>query len=597
VIRDKSGVTPAIAYKDALRCCVPFLRDVWSSSPRIMGLVTAMRAISATLPIAMLAIAGMLIDIINRAQHSHMFPKQLWLLILAEAAAAITYGACSSLTSHYDRLLGDIFTTKMSLKLIAHCNTLDLEAFETPEFQDRLQRARTQISSQLSLLRNMFQAMEQLIAITCVLVGSIFTAPLLMAVQFAATVPIITVQSYFSRQDYLREKERTPKRRLLDYLLALGASPVAVKEIKTFNSGNYLYSTYEAIAEKYRKEDASLSRQLTMALLLLSFLATTVYYATYLVLVHRAIVGVMSIGTLIFISGMLVRFRSQVSAFLGSLSQGLDRLFYINDVTEFFRPKDKTPNNHMHTLCPTTTATGLEFKDVSFIYRGSHRHAVRNVSFSVVPGEIIALVGENGAGKSTIAKLMMRLYEPTSGQISYAGNNIQTYPIDTYRDLVTTVFQDYVRYDLSVSLNIGLGDIRAIDDLERIAEAASKSGVAPLIAKLPEQYSQILGRRFADGIDLSGGQWQRIALARAFVRNAQIVILDEATASIYKDILAMVAGKMTILICHRLSTARLANRIIVMKDAQIIEEGSHDELMDARGVYAEMFIVQARGYR
>jgi ATP-binding cassette subfamily B protein len=608
VLRSRNTEVTPLAYKDALKCCIPFLRDVWSSSSHFTAIVAGLRAFSAILPIAMLAIAGALIDVINQAQHTHIFTPKLWSLISIEAAAAVAYGVSSSLTSHYDRLLGDIFSATMSLKLIARCNILDLETFESPAFQDRLQRARTQISSQLSLLRNIFQAMELLVGLMCILVGSLFAAPGLLAIQFGATVPIIVAQSYYSRKEYLREKERTPRRRFLDYILGLGASPGAVKEIKTFNSGSYIYDTYQSTAEQYRKEDAVLSKQLTVAILILSFLATLIYYFNYLILVHRAITGVMSIGQLIFVTGILIRFRSQVLAFLGSLSQGFDKLFYVADVTEFFQPECPSVLRENPASIPQSTGTGksgIEFANVSFTYRGSHREALHNVSFSISQGEIIALVGENGAGKSTIAKLMMRLYEPSSGTISYAGNNIQTYSLDSYRQLITTVFQDFVKYDLSVSLNIGLGNIRILEDPERIIDAAQRSGVASLIEGLPKQYAQVLGRRFADGVDLSGGQWQRLALARAFVRDAKIVILDEATASIdaktetaiYRDVLKMVEGKATVLICHRLSTARLANRIIVLKDAQIIEEGTHDELMLAGGSYAEMFVLQARGYR
>lgn len=588
----------------SLRAIPTLVGELWQSAPRLCSFVIAVRFLGAALPVFALAVGGLLVDAINQAQRSHAASWRLWYLLSAEASIALTISVSLRLLSHYDLLLNDQFSLRMSLKLISHCSYLDLETFETARFQDRLQRARTQISSQVALLRNVLQALQQLICVTGILLGGLFVAPALIAVQVLGVLPIVIVDTYFARIRYSMSRARTPLRRLMEYMLTLISSAFAVKELKLFSAEHFLYEEYRSIAEQNNREDEAVSRQGTRAGLFLSSLAICVYYAMYIILVRDTVVGVLTIGRLLFLAGIIQGFRNQLTILLSNISQGLDQLLYLGDVLEFFDDQPRLAPVDSPKPIPHPIVQGIYFKNVSFSYGGASKSALNNVSFRIGPGEVLALVGENGSGKSTIVKLITRLYDPTAGQIFLDGIDLREFQVIELRRLMTAVFQDYVKYDLSASLNVAMGHVAIRDNSARIEDAANAAGLADLISALPHKYNQVLGRRFADGVDLSGGQWQRMALARSYVRDAIVVILDEPTAALdarseaalYQDAIRMMAGKMTILISHRLSTVRFADRILVLKDGSICEEGTHDQLMEAGGEYAELFSLQAQGY-
>ncbi|WP_263408892.1 ABC transporter ATP-binding protein [Terriglobus tenax] len=589
---------------DSTRNIPLLLREIWQTAPAVCTAMVLLRTVSAVLPMMALAVGGLLIDAINMAQRTHVFPVRVWWLLLAEGLLTLASNAASRMVAHYDLVLGDKFNLRMSLKLITHCNNLDLETFENSEFQDRLQRARSQITSQVSLMRNLLQALQQFIGVGVVLFGSLLVAPGLIAVQFLGVLPIVVAESYYTRLRYKLYRNRTPLKRYLDYIIGLVLSVNAVKEAKLFAIGDYIYGEYKGVAEKHNTEDAVLSKRAMNAALLLVALGTLVYYGTYIVLIFSAIAGAFSIGRLVFFAGILMRFRNQLSALFTNLSQGMDQLLYIGDVLEFFSYQPRLEAAASGRSVAETISTGIEFRNVSFSYQGAAKPALKNVSFHIAPGEAIALVGENGAGKSTIVKLITRLYDPSEGQILLDGIDLREYSSSSLRNAMSAVFQDYVKYDLSASLNIAIGNLEAKEDGDRIMKAAKGARVAALIEGFPRQYEQILGRRFDDGIDLSGGQWQRLALARAYMRDAKVLILDEPTATIdaraeeavYQDVMGVIAGKMTVLVSHRLSTVRFADKILVLKNGSICEQGTHAELMEAGGEYADLFTLQARAY-
>jgi ATP-binding cassette subfamily B protein len=595
---------PETNFFESLKNIPALAREVWGASPLLCLLLFIFRTIVAISPVATLAVGGLLIDAVNRLRLAHQGPSRVWHLFTLELAVVLVTNALTRLISHYELLLTDRFSLRMSLKLIDHCNSLDLETLENPRFQDQLQRARSQISSQVSAIRNLLQVAQLFISILCMMCGAILTVPVLIALQFLGAVPIVIVESYFARIRYILAKNRTPLKRMLDYILYLVSGSFGIKEIRLFDTGSFFFEEYRTVAERHQQEDARLSKRATDLALVWVSLSILLYYMAYALLVREAVHGIFTIGRLIFLSGILIGFRTQLSNLFNNLSQGLDQLLYVGDIVEVFGAQPRIKSEEHARPMPKEIQEGFEFRSVSFTYADCVKPAVEDISFKLQPGQVIAFVGENGAGKSTILKLLTRLYDVSSGEILLDGIDIREFSPSELRQHITAVFQDYVKYDLSVSLNISLGDISARQDSDRIKEVANRTGAHGFIASMPLGYDQILGRRFAQGIDLSGGQWQRLALARAYMRSSSLVILDEPTAAVdaraeaalYEDAIRVSAAKMTILVSHRLSTVRSAHRIFVLKGGRICEEGTHEELMAMGGEYAELFILQAKGY-
>jgi ATP-binding cassette subfamily B protein len=580
-------------------------REVWKSSPVACILTLACRLVSAVFPVALLAVGGLLLDAINQMQRYGGSSRRIWILLGLEAALAILSDSLSRFASHCDLLLSDRFTLRLNLRLIRHCDELDLETFENPQFQDRLERARSQASSQIALLRSLLQIGQQTIGVVGMIAGAFVLAPGLIAIQLIGVLPIVIAESYFAKGRYQLNRDRTSIRRLMEYLLFLATNSGGAKEVKLFRLGPYLQDQYGRLGDAYNREDETLSAKQNLTASILMLISTMVYYAAYCVLIYRTAHGALTIGKLFFLGGALQRTKGQLSGLFMGFSRSLDQLMYISDVFEFFdeKPRIVAPQRVRKLPCPILR--GIEFRHVCFAYAGASELVLRNVSFRIKPGERIALVGENGAGKTTIIKLLTRLYDPTGGQILIDGVDLREFDPNELRSIITAVFQDFTKYDLSAADNIGFGDIPSLQDCARIAFAAEESRARPIIDRLPRRYEQVLGRRFENGVDLSGGEWQRMALARACMRSAEIVILDEPTSALdaraesrlFQDFSEMVAGKMAVLISHRFSTVRIADRILVLDKGMIQEQGSHEELIAAGGEYAQLFELQAAGYR
>jgi ATP-binding cassette subfamily B protein len=486
-----------------------------------------------------------------------------------------------------------------------HAASLDLVSFEDPVFYDKMERARRQTTARLGMLAGLAGMAQQLLTLLSLLSAVVFYYPWLLVLLMAATVPVFLGETRFAMLNYSMLYRYTPERRELDYLRYLGASNESAKEIKIFGLGKYLAERSRALFERFYAENRHLAVHRALHGTLLNLFPTGAYYAAYALILVRALAGTLSVGDLTLMVGAFSRARGIMESLVASLVGISEQALFIKDLFDFFETNPTIFSPPNAAPAPRPIRNGFEFENVSFAYPGSEKWVLSNVSFRFYPEERIALVGENGAGKTTLVKLLARLYDPTAGKIRLDGIDLREYNVDDLRQEIGVIFQDYMRYDMLVSENIGAGRIEQMQDEDRLKSSAEKSLAAGVVGALPKKYQQMLGRRFEGGIDLSTGQWQKIALARAYMRDAQILILDEPTASldaraefeVYQRFVDLTAGKMAVLISHRFSTVRMADRILVLEEGRIAEQGSHRQLVALGGKYAELFELQAAGYR
>ncbi|MGH9400883.1 MAG: ABC transporter ATP-binding protein, partial [Terriglobia bacterium] len=377
------------------------------------------------------------------------------------------------------------------------------------------------------------------------------------------------------------------------------------KELKLFGLGAFLTGRFKKLSDEVLDEDIALATRRFWATAALSLLGTAGYYATYAIVIYRTVLGRYNIGNWYFLTGAIAGASTNIQTVFSTFSGLADQALFMSDLIEFFKVKPTVKSQSGSRPAPRPICGGFEFRNVSFTYPGTTRSVLKDLNFRLDPGERIALIGENGQGKTTIVKLLTRLYDPTEGEILLDGVDLRDYDLEDLSREIGVIFQDFMRYEMTASENIAMGKIEAREEEEKIEEAARKSGAHDLIQGLPGGYGQMLGRRFESGVDLSGGQWQKIALARAYLRDAQVLILDEPTASldarseheVFERFAELTAGKMALLISHRFSTVRMADHILVLEDGRIAEAGSHHELITQGGRYSQMFELQASSYR
>lgn len=590
----------------ALRNVPPLLRMVWHTSPSLAVSTLLLRCIAALFPLATLWVSKLIIDLVVRAiRHQYVDHSQIWKLLILELLLAVGSDTLGRFISLVDSLLGDRFTNQVSVKLMEHAATLDLVSFEDPVFYDKMERARRQTTARLGMLAGLAGMAQQLLTLLSLLSAVVFYYPWLLVLLMAATIPVFLGETRFAMLNYSMLYRYTPERRELDYLRYLGASNQSAKEIKIFGLGKYLAERSRALFERFYAENRHLAIHRAMHGTLLNLIPTGAYYIAYALILVRALAGTLSVGDLTLMVGAFSRARGIMESLVSSLVGISEQALFIKDLFDFFETNPTIISRPNALLVPRPIQHGFQFDNVSFSYPGSEKSVLSNVSFYFNPGERIALVGENGAGKTTLVKLLARLYDPTAGRILLDGIDLRDYDVDELRHEIGVIFQDYMRYDMLVSENIGVGRIEELQNETRLKSSAEKSLAAGVVKGLPNQYYQMLGRRFEGGIDLSTGQWQKMALARAYMRDAQILILDEPTASldaraefeVYQRFVDLTAGKMAVLISHRFSTVRMADRILVLEDGRIAEQGSHGQLVALGGRYAELFELQAAGYR
>ncbi|HZX78071.1 ABC transporter ATP-binding protein [Lysobacter sp.] len=602
---------------DALRNLPPFLRQIWATSPALTLATLGLRVVRAFLPIATLYVGKLIIDeavrlvaagngfdSIHDAWHSGQLDT-LFALLLVEFALAIGSDLLGRMISYGDALLSELFTNVTSVRLMEHAATLDLEDFEDPDLQDKLDRARRQTMGRMNLMSQLFGQVQDAITVISFAAGLLVYAPWLIVLLAVALVPAFVGEAHFNALGYSLNFAWTPERRQLEYVRQMGASVETAKEVKIFNLHRFLIAKYRELAEKFFRANRALARRRAFWGTLLAGLGTAGYYVAYAYIAWRTVKGDFSIGDLTFLAGSFRRLRQLLEGLLVGFSQVAGQALYLDDLFSFFEIKPEIVSPPDAIAIPRPIARGFAFENVGFRYPDAEKWALRNLDFELRAGEVLALVGENGAGKTTLVKLLARLYEPDEGRILLDGRDLRDYDLDDLRANLGVIFQDFVRYNLSAGENIGVGQVEAMDDQARIADAARRGMAEEVIEDLPGGYDQQIGRRFKQGVDLSGGQWQKIAIARAWMRDAQVMILDEPTAAldarsefeVFQRFKELSTGRTAVLISHRFSSVRMADRILVLGNGMVEASGTHDELMAAGGRYAELFELQAEGYR
>ena len=598
----------------ALRNLPTLLRLVWTTEPRYVVGILSLRILRAGVPLAVLWVGKLIVDEVVGAigKPAGSVPwAGLGTLLAIEFGIAITGEGLSRLSALLESLLGDLFANRTSVELMRHAATLDLEQFEDPDLYDKLERARRQTVNRIGLFTLLLSTLQDLITLVTLSAALVAYVPWLLALLVIAVLPSLLGETHFAALGYSLLFSWTPERRLLDYLRYIGASDISAKEVKLFGLSDFLVGRYERLSQEFYEANKALAVKRSLVSSLLAVVGTLGYYAAYVVIIyltvvgHRGPAGIFTIGVLTFLVGSFRQSRDLIQRVLLSLTQVFEQSLYLDDLFSFLALSPQIRTSAGARPIPVPIRDGLVFEDVGFRYPGADGWAVRHLDFTLRPGERIALVGENGAGKTTLAKLLVRLYDPSEGRILLDGVDLRDYDVDSVRRNVGVIFQDFVRYDLVLRENIAVGNIERREDEPRIFGAAERSLADTVAGRLAGRYDQMLGRRFDGGVELSGGEWQKVALARAYMRDAQLLILDEPTAALdaraeYQVFLRfseLTAGKMAVLISHRFSTVRMADRILVLRGGELAEGGTHEELVARGGLYAELFQLQAAGYR
>ncbi len=597
------------AQFESLRNVPRFFRMIWAVSPKLTLWNVLLRLSQAAVPLTMLYVGkeivdGVLTQISNPEPVEYLLPISLWNWVLLELGLAVLSSLLNRAITLTDSLLGDLVNNDSSVRIIRHAATLDLYQFEDANFYDKLERARTQTSGRTALMSMVLSQAQDLITVAFLAAGLVAFNPWLLIILVIAVIPSFIGESKFNQESYSLSRSWTPERREIDYLRYIGASNETAKEIKIFGLEGFIANRFKTISDRYFIVNQKLALKRAAWGALFSALGTMSYYAAYVFVIGQTILGQITVGTLTFLAGAFSRLQGLLQGIVSRFSRIAETSLYLQDFFDFLELKPLADNHAGGLSIPRPIKQGFVFENVGFKYPETDVWALRNLSFTLNPGEKLALVGENGAGKTTLVKLLAHLYEPSEGRILLDGVDLCEYDPEDLRREIGVIFQDYVRFMFTAGENIAIGNISEAANQSRIQDSAHKSLADDVIEPLPKKYAQMLGKRFAGGVDLSGGQWQKVALARAYMREAQLIILDEPTASldaraeheVFVRFAELMKGKAAVLISHRFSTVRMADRILFLEHGQLLELGTHEELLAKGGKYAELFQLQAKGY-
>jgi ATP-binding cassette subfamily B protein len=582
------------------------MKFVWEAAPAVVVGEAVARVTVALIPLSMLIVTRSIIDAIYAYKaHQTPLPGFFWWLVALEFGLAGFAAIVARLTDFCDTTLAERFMRHISITLMKHAANLDLLSYEDPVFYDKLERARAQSTDRVQTIKIAGRLIQEAITTISLAAGIFFYSPWLLLALFVCVVPAFMGETHFAFLTYSMSFQQTPARRELDYLRTVSGTKEGAKEVKLFGLAPFLVGRYSDVADRLYDQTVGVARRKLNVGSLLGLLGVAGYYGTYAFVIYQTVHGSLSIGKLTMLAGAIAAASTNIQAVFITFAEIANQALFMTDLLEFFDVRPKIQSNTGALAAPKRIQQGFEFKNVSFSYPGSSRVILKNVNFKLAPSERIAIVGENGQGKTTIVKLLTRLYDPTEGQILLDGRDLREYDLDSLWQQIGVIFQDFMRYEMTASANIAVGRIEERHNPFRIRAAANKSLAEQAIRKLPKGFDQVLGSRFEGAVDLSGGEWQKIAIARAYLRDAQLLILDEPTAAldarseheVFQRFSELTEGKMSLLISHRFSTVKMSNRILVLKGGEIAEQGPHDQLLKDGGHYAELFELQAANYR
>ncbi|MBL7998375.1 MAG: ABC transporter ATP-binding protein [Candidatus Kapabacteria bacterium] len=589
----------------ALKNLKPLLALIWRTSPPLVVAMFALRLLRSLYPLVSLYIGKLIIDsIVNAVQHGDS-TDAVWEYVALECGITIVWAIAARLRDVVDALLGDRFANETSVRIMQHAASLDLVMFEDATFYDKLERARRQTWGRVGLMSDALNQIQDVLTIISLAAGLMSFNPWFFVLIIIALIPSVWNEIRFSGEAYSLAYQWTPERRKIDYYRFIGASDETAKEVKIFGLAPFIIERFRVLSVEYYNANRRLAIRRAAWSTALGAISTLSYYSAYILIIMQVLGGAISLGSLTFLTGSFSNVQGLMQSIFSRFSSIAGDALYLNDLFSFFELTPQITSPATPHPFPNPVREGFRFEGVGFRYHNSERWAVRNLTFTLGAGEKLALVGENGAGKTTLVKLLARLYDPTEGRILLDGIDLRDYDVEQLRSNIGVIFQDFVKYQMTVRENIGIGRIDETANESAIRHAAEKSRAAEVVERLDHGYEQMIGRRFGTGTELSGGEWQKIALARAYLRSAQLLILDEPTAAldaraeyeIFKRFTELTAGKSAVLISHRFSTVRMADRILVLDRGEQRELGSHEELLGKGGLYAELFSLQAAGYK